>query len=353
MTLPRVHRVTGRDGRVRKYHRATRAKLPDLPEDHPDFIAAWLTQEGERPRQPVTGKPGSIAAAVAALLASGRYLGASEAYRRVIHRHADSIREAYGHVAIAGLQAKHIRADLTKLPPNPANARLKAWRMLCAVAVEVSLISASPTDGIKRQPPPKTDGHLPWTRDHIDAFRAYWPIGSDQRLAFEILYWTGARISDAVRLSEGMVASDGILTFTQSKTKGKANVPWTCPVPDYADPQDRDLMHMALNARTDRSLVLITTQFGKPRSIKAFGGWLAGAARKAGVDRTAHGLRKNRLAALAEAGAPAMAIMSWGGHASLEEVQHYIDSADKRRILIGQPVHKLDQPVHNHGKILI
>lgn len=34
-----------RGDRVVKYHRATGIRLPDLPETHPDFVAAWATAE--------------------------------------------------------------------------------------------------------------------------------------------------------------------------------------------------------------------------------------------------------------------------------------------------------------------
>ncbi|MBV0893358.1 hypothetical protein KTN05_16215 [Paracoccus sp. Z118] len=34
-----------RGDRVVKYHRASGIRLPDLPETHPDFIAAWARCE--------------------------------------------------------------------------------------------------------------------------------------------------------------------------------------------------------------------------------------------------------------------------------------------------------------------
>ena len=39
-----------RGERVVKYHRASGIRLPDLPETHPDFVAAWATAEASRAR---------------------------------------------------------------------------------------------------------------------------------------------------------------------------------------------------------------------------------------------------------------------------------------------------------------
>ena len=55
----------------------------------------------------------------------------------------------------------------------------------------------------------------------------------------------------------------------------------------------------------------------------------------AATARTAHGLRKSRLTAIAEAGGSAHAIKAWGGHATLAEAAHYTASADAKRLLIG------------------
>ncbi|MFN4059124.1 MAG: hypothetical protein ACK4IA_00025 [Paracoccus hibiscisoli] len=43
-----------------------------------------------------------------------------------------------------------------------------------------------------------------------------------QRLTFELIFWKGARISDAVMISPGMVGRDGMLQVTQQKTEEPA-----------------------------------------------------------------------------------------------------------------------------------
>lgn len=77
------------------------------------------------------------------------------------------------------------------------------------------------------------------------------------------------------------------------------------------------------------------TSTGRARSVKGLSQWISAAASAAGLpdDCTAHGLRKARAAALAEAGATASQIGAWTGHASLSEVSHYTKGADQKGVL--------------------
>ena len=46
----------------------------------------------------------------------------------------------------------------------------------------------------------KSDGFHVWTDDEVARFEARWPIGTRERLAFDLLLYTGLRRGDAVRL---------------------------------------------------------------------------------------------------------------------------------------------------------
>ena len=63
-----------------------------------------------------------------------------------------------------------------------------------------------------------TIGHSAWTDTERERYRAWWFVGIVQRLTFELIFWKGARISDAVMISPGMVGRDGMLQVTQQKT---------------------------------------------------------------------------------------------------------------------------------------
>lgn len=330
--LPRVHRVESK-GTVYKYHRVTRAELPnDVLEDHATFVAAWAAEEARG--RATTGKaaPGSIAAACDAYLASGAYKGLSDSYRPVIRRHVEAIKRQGGNALLSDLRYYHVNQDLDPLSPAVARSRRKAWRKLGAFWEARGLIPEDVTAAAKSKPMPKTDGHKEWTHADVEAFRAHWGMDTPQRLALELLQWTAARCTDAVRLGPGMIDRDGLLVFTQVKTKVEASVPWFAPALGLDD--DRaDLL--ALTAHP-RHMVYLVTVHGKPRSHKALSQWFSQAATEAGLpDLTAHGLRKYRLNRLAEHGASVLQMQAWAGHLSLSEIEHYTRKAERRAALLG------------------
>jgi integrase len=166
------------------------------------------------------------------------------------------------------------------------------------------------------------------------SLRDRWPIGTTQRAIFELLHWTGARISDAVRLGPGMVRKEGVLVFRQQKTGEPANVPWTCTLPAYVDAADRDLMLAAISHLAGQ-MTFLATRHDRTRSGKSIGGDVSAAAKLAGVRKTAHGLRKTRATVLAEGGATASQIAAWTGHKTLAEVEHYTREYDRMRAVMG------------------
>lgn len=333
--LPRVHRATI-GGTVYKYHRKTRAPLPnDVPEDHPRFISAWTAEEAKTGPKVERGDAGTLAREIHLFRQSSVLRDLSPGYSRRIEADAQAIADLYGKAKPHAIRRKHIEADLDKLDANPSRQRLKAWRLICAHMAKRGSIEANPCDGIKMRPEKiKAGGHAPWTVSAVEAYRQRWPVGTSARLCMELLYWTAARVSDAVRLSQSMVGDDGVLRYTQQKTGGAAQVPWTCALPSWAIgfEQDRDYLRQCL--KPGRFTYL--EAHGRVRSVKGLGNTVAAAAREAGLDLTAHGLRKARLTRIAEAGGSVHVIMAWGGHESLAEAQEYIATADRSRVLIGE-----------------
>lgn len=321
-----------RGDRIVRYHRATGIRLPDLPETHPEFVAAWARAEaGETPMERAQRKApliqGQIDHAVRDLLNSAWFRGKSATYQGMMRRHAEDIAQKYGPGKLRGLTAKYIEIDLNKLDPNPANDRLKVWRALLTHAK----VEPNPALAVKRRTV-RVIGFTAWDSDEIATFRARWPVGTPARAAFELLYWTAARTNDAVLLGPGSIGPDGILTFVQSKTGGLAYVPWSNPLPEFAEgwADEREAAKAAITGSGQTFLAVA----GKPRSVKGLGNLIADAARAAGIkERSAHGLRKARLTAIAEAGGTSHAIMAWGGHSSLSEVEHYTKAAQMRRLV--------------------
>ena len=318
--------------------------LPDLPPDHPEFLAAYVKAAGlTRPPTP-DRRTGTIGAAIRAFMASDAYLSLAQSTRRRWRPCLDIMDEKYGHVSFASLEPKHIRADMAGMNPHPANDRLKVWRALCRWSEEAGLIEANPALQIKKRKVPQTGGHRPWTREDVAIFRQHWPTTTPERMALELLFWTGVRISDAVRLNAGMLDASGWLEFRQQKTGGQVVVPFYAPAPDFAEPDEH--LQNAIRANPQGQLLFIVTQSGTARSAGGASKWFAAATRKAGVvGKTAHGLRKLRATIMAENGASPHQIGAWTGHESLAEVQHYASKANKRKIISGTKSSNFSEPV--------
>ncbi|WP_439521618.1 site-specific integrase [Marivita sp.] len=332
-----IKTVTKDTGKQYKYRSGVTGlvPLPDLPENHPDFLAAYVAAGEAKPKAGITpAKTGTIAALCDAYIKSREFKALSKSTQQVRSRIVAKIRDERGQGMLNDLKTEHIRKDVRALTSGAASNRLKAWRGLFGFGVDEGLMELDPSREVKA---PKSDGegHRQWSKDEIAKFRAFWPNGSKERIAFEVIYWTGARCSDAATLGDTMLDDSGWLTFTQEKTNGKVTIPVHANLPKWARSLASDRDHLLMNLPS--AAVWIKSQFGKPRSVKGLSQWMSERATMASLaeDCTAHGLRKARAAALAEAGATTHQIAAWTGHISLSEVSHYTRQADLRTILAG------------------
>lgn len=325
-------KVVNRGGR-RYLYRRTKAglvRLPDLPENHPEFLAAYIAAESIKPKP--RADPGTIAALILEYLASPGFRAltkGSQAERRATLRRISDDR---GRGLVRDLRAEHLRRDIRALTPGAAKNRKKAWRAILRHAVDEGQIASDPSRDVQ-VPRGTVTPYRQWTLAEIAQFRGHWPIGSAERLAMEVIYWTSARCIDAARLGWQMVDRDGWLTYSQIKTGGPATCPIrTLPTDFRSFAADQ---RQLLDCLPDDRMQWIVTRTGTPRSVKALSQWFsrAAAAARLPADCSAHGLRKARAAALAESGATASQIAAWTGHASLSEVAHYTKQADQRNVL--------------------
>lgn len=322
-------------GNPRFYYRRSGGKavpLPDLPKDDPRFVAAWAAAVDAKPllpkRQP---RKGTIAAGVLAYRASQRFKDLAPGTREYRNRILAKIEADYGTALMQDLEPRHIRADMRKFAPHAANHRLKVWRALCALWTKDDMIEQDPAKLVSKPDLPSSDGHTPWTRDDVEAFRTHWPIGTMQRLALELILHTGAAIGDAVKLGPGNI-KDGWITYK----RGKTGVQATCPLdecPDWFEPSPH--LRACIDA-APRQMVFLSTAAGHSRSVKAARQWFAKAARDAGIEgKTAHGVRKLRAIMMAEAGATTEERMVIMGHDTTAQTREYSKTADAKRLIMG------------------
>lgn len=233
-----------------------------------------------------------------------------------------SIEQEYGRESIDALtKGTVVRSmDKRRQTPEAANLLLKTLRSLFSWALDADLVKVDPTVGVNKIAV-KTAGHVPWTAEDLAAFRSRWAIGTKERLAFEIMANTGLRRGDAVKLGRQHI-KDGLISITTGKTGSPVFVPVNAE------------LQAALDAAPKDALVFITGANGGPMNAPAFGVWFTKACLAAGVDKTAHGLRKADAVAVAEAGASEHELMARFGWSSQQMASLYTKAASRKRLAL-------------------
>ena len=85
-------------------------------------------------------------------------------------------------------------------------------RAFFAWAIEDKLVTIDPTKGVKLLAGPNdAHGFHTWTQAELDRYEAQWPVGTRERLAYDLLLYTGLRRGDAVRVGHPH-ERDGVIT---------------------------------------------------------------------------------------------------------------------------------------------
>lgn len=293
------------------------------PMGSPEFVAAYQAALDGSRVVPGAARtvPGTINALAVMIYASAEWAQLAPTTQSSRRGIIERVRRDAGTFPVAGLMGKHVLAlrDKRRDTPAAANNLLKVLRWMMAFAVSRGLRKDNPVTGIK---PLKVsgDGFHTWTETEIAKFEARWPVGTKERLAFDLLLWTVQRSGD-VRLMGRQNLRDGSLTFTQ----GKTGVPLSLPV---LAPLAASLAHVPAD-----QMLFVVTERGAPRTAKGFGNWFSAACREAGLSHcSAHGLRKSGATRLANAGRSESEIMAWTGHQSPSEVQRYTRARDQKSL---------------------
>lgn len=201
-----------------------------------------------------------------------------------------------------------------------AESARKQIHSLFAYAVKIEWRSDNPMAHIAFRAP-KTPGFHSWTEPEITQYRSIWPLGTKQRLALELMLWTGKRRSDAVRLGPQHV-SGGLLAGRDQKT-GKA---WQLPIA-------RQLQQAIDAMPSSNHLCFIPSERGRAYSAASFGNQFRIWCNQAGLPHcSAHGLRKAISRRMAELNMGNAGIKSVTLHSRDDEVAIYTAAADQKRL---------------------
>lgn len=320
-----------RHGNVRCYVRAPGKRkvriraLPGTPEFMEEYQAAIATAVEAPLRQADEAKRGSFRHLCIRYYSSATYKALDVSTRGWQRRALDEIAQDHGVKQVAAMQARHVRRlrDARAETPAAANQRLKALRALFSWANEAEETTVNPTIGVKKLKY-RSDGHHTWTDEEIQKYYERHPLGSQARLALDLLRYTTGRREDGPRLGRQHIR-DGRIRFRQAKN-------------EHRNPIDIDIpLHPALAksiaaANVGSNMTFLLTEFGRPFTANGFGNKFKDWCRQADLPHcSAHGVRKATSTQLAEAGATSHEIMAVTGHTSLKEVERYTKAASRKK----------------------
>ncbi len=263
---------------------------------------------------------GSVSAAIAAYYGSSEFKSLAKTTQSTYRNTLERFRKEYGALPLAGMRTQDVNRILAGMSPGAAVHLRKRLNQLFEFASAIGLTTGNPVKDAKRIRK-RTVGYRTWSEADIAAYRAYWDDQTPQRIAMEILLYTGLRRADAVRVGWKHVVDDRI-EIVASKTGVNLSIPIHEELWRFI--KDRP--------RTDPTFII--TAYGQSRSEKAFTGFITDAARDAGIEGQAspHGLRKAACRRLADAGASAHEIMAITGHTKIEEILTYTKAAEQKRL---------------------
>lgn len=234
--------------------------------------------------------------------------------------------ERSGRAPIAGITAATIAAsrDARAGKPTDANKFLKCSVALFRFAVDRQWLKDNPAKGIAKLKTPSLGFHT-WTEEEAEAYERCWPVGSRERLAFDLLVYTGVRRSDVVRLGR-QHTRDGEITITTEKSRnmGKPVEVTITILPPLA---------RSINATATGDMTYLVTAKGTAFRKESFGTWFRAACKAAGVPGSSHGLRKLAAVRMAQNGATEAelnAVFGWADGSG--ESATYIKAASRKKL---------------------
>lgn len=318
------YREKSRHGQTRYYFRrgkGARYRLPDFAD--PTF---WPAYEQARSNsiqdvKPVRAAQGTLEWLIAIYRQSTAYTGLSAATRRQRDNIFTNVIKSAGKANYADITRAVIARGREDRAATPAQARnfLDAMRGLFRWALEADLVQVDPTAQVKNPRRPKGAGFTAWTDDDAAAYCKRWPVGTIERVWFEVLLNTGLRRGDAVRVGRPHLR-DGALVIQTEKTGMHVAIPVTA-----------DFLNM-MKAGPTGDLTFVCGERGLPLTKESFGNLFRKACVAAEVNKSAHGIRKLAATRIAEAGATVAeleAIFGWTGGAM---ASLYTKTVDRTRL---------------------
>ena len=336
---PHLHRETTRHGRtvwfVRRGH-GPRIRVRGAYGSSEFMEAYEAALAGKQPGPASKSAAGTVAWLIAQYRASSSWTSLSPRTRYQREATLRHLVDTVGSEPFARVNRKAIIAGIERRAVTPYMARRfrDTLHGIFKWAVKAEHTTSDPTIGVEVPKPPKAQrdrGHAAWTVGDVDLFTARWPIGTRQRLAFDVLRFTGLRVGDAIILGRQHVR-DGVIRLRTRKTNAQVII------------RMPHALLESIEAGPTGDLTYVVTSYGKPYADGSFGNFISDAAREAGVTKPPHGIRKfaATVAALTGATIPELnAMFGWSDDG--QTAMHYVRAADRERLGLAGSAKMMDR----------
>lgn len=325
---PHLYREITRHGRKTWYARRGHGKRVRLKAEYgsQEFWAEYRAALEGAPLPSKSAKAHTLAWGIDLYRNSSAWAVLSNATRRQSENIFRAVIATAGDVPLREITSETIRAgrERRKATPHAANNFLKAMRRLFKWAADPEggrLVTSNPTAGVKLLKGKNSDGFHVWSTEEIERFEQRWPIGTRERLALDLLLYTGLARGDIVRLGRQHV-TNGVITFRMEKNRGDGVV--------Y--PPVLTILAETIAASQTGDLTFLVTERGTPFVKESFGNWFREACRAARCPGSAHGLRKAGATRAAENGATVHQLMALFGWKTEKMALIYTRKADRKRL---------------------
>lgn len=294
-----------------------------LPPEDPKVKAAYWAEHArwqDMPPNTTTPKAGTLAWGMDIYTSGCRKWadyaeGTKKSRLAILNRY----RKKQGDRLLSQISTQDMEAGLSQKGGHGAANELKALKPMFHYLKKLRIIHHNPAVGVELDTP-AIKGFPTTTADEIEAFTERWPVGTVERLIFDLGVYTGAARVDLTRIGRQHINGD-LLIFNRGKSKVETYVPIT---PD---------LRAVISRTADIAPAFILTSYGKPFTPEGLGNRYADAAQAAGIASRLHGLRKAFCVYWAEQGKSTHQIAAMSGHLSLSEVQRYTQSADRKLMI--------------------